>query len=173
MANSPAAADNPGCWCISVKTGQGKTECDRISIKTKQAKPATHHTCPWSCPLQCRQKTFPVASSMAVLRSPPSSCTAALSMESSAVARPRRMSRTQAAICSHKVRAAHVKFGQRKGGTKKNLAISTLAESVLGPAPPPLQARQPTPHGRPTKPPSIEFVLGRGPVAARQGTESN
>ena len=77
-----------------------------------------------------------------------------------------------ASLCGHGVRAAPVRFGQRKGKTKKSHHFHT-AESVSGPASPPFQARQPTPRGRPATPPSSEFVLGPGPAAARQGTESN
>ena len=52
FANGPAATDNPGCSCIGLKTGRARTGCEHGSVKTKQAKSATH-------PLLCHQKTFP------------------------------------------------------------------------------------------------------------------
>ena len=57
LANSPSTADNPGCCCIRLKTGQARTRCERGSVKTKQAKPATHQTRPCGYPLRCRQKS--------------------------------------------------------------------------------------------------------------------
>ena len=46
LANGPVPADNPGCCCISLKTGWVRTGCERGSVKIKQTKPATHHKCP-------------------------------------------------------------------------------------------------------------------------------
>ena len=51
LANSPSTADKPGCCCIGLKTGRARTRCERGSVKTKQAKPATHQTRPCCCPL--------------------------------------------------------------------------------------------------------------------------
>ena len=51
LANRPVGADNPGCCCTGLKTGWARTGCEHGSVKTKQAKPATH---PLFAPVQTK-----------------------------------------------------------------------------------------------------------------------